>query len=308
MMRKIARNGLLFALVMIGICPWLAPVRGEAAQPCGVTFSAPAAAEGTIFTVNVLLEGPVGAATIWLSYDADNLLFLSASGESSFGGEGSVVLDYESQSQESVAFQMVFLALQAGSTDISCLRHDIVDGNGDRLEVSVGSCPVTVKPLCTGKHSYSNGVCSVCGDHLGQVIAGQTQGLGEDGTVTLLMQSNLNTVGQAVLGNGTYYFEGLENGSYYLEVSRPGYVTRRYPVEVAQGAVEQAVEIHRPGDLNGDGNVNTLDVGRANGYCKRMVELDPYELACADVSGDGKVNTLDVGRMNAHVKKINPLW
>jgi hypothetical protein len=61
------------------------------------------------------------------------------------------------------------------------------------------------------------------------------------------------------------------------------------------------VRVAIPGDDNGDGVVNILDVGVIAGHWLQTVPLSaPPKLANADVSGDGIVNILDVGVIAAH--------
>ena len=105
-----------------------------------------------------------------------------------------------------------------------------------------------------------------------------------------------------------YYFADVAAGTYTLKVSKSNHVTREYAVVVGNSSVIQDVKIHLKGDINGDGKVNTSDVGKANAHVKKVSTLTGYEFACADVNGDGKVNTSDVGKMNAHVKKTSLLW
>ncbi|MBQ2827233.1 MAG: dockerin type I repeat-containing protein, partial [Clostridia bacterium] len=112
-----------------------------------------------------------------------------------------------------------------------------------------------------------------------------------------------------VKGNSaSYTLSGVAAGTYTMKVSKNNHVTREYELTVGTGNVTQDVKIHLKGDINGDGRVNTTDVGRANAHAKKTNLLSGYELSCADVSGDGKVNTTDVGRMNAHAKKTNLMW
>ena len=112
-----------------------------------------------------------------------------------------------------------------------------------------------------------------------------------------------------VKGNTVAYsFADVAEGAYTLKVSKANHVTREYELTVGTDNVTLDVKIHLKGDINGDGKVNTTDVGRANAHAKKTNLLEGYALACADVSGDGKVNTTDVGRMNAHAKKTNLLW
>ena len=81
-----------------------------------------------------------------------------------------------------------------------------------------------------------------------------------------------------------------------------------YTVTVGAENVTQDVKIHLKGDINGDGRVNTSDVGKANSHAKGTSTLTGYDFACADVNGDGKVNTSDVGKINSHAKGTNKLW
>ena len=112
-----------------------------------------------------------------------------------------------------------------------------------------------------------------------------------------------------VTGNTVAYsFANVAPGTYTMKVSKANHVTREYTVVVGNSSVIQDVKIQLKGDINGDGKVNTSDVGKANAHVKKVSTLTGYEFACADVNGDGKVNTSDVGKMNAHVKKTSLLW
>ena len=54
-----------------------------------------------------------------------------------------------------------------------------------------------------------------------------------------------------------------------------------------------------PGDANGDGSVNTMDLIRLMKYISG-VEVDVAEGA-GDVNGDGKVNTMDLIRLMKYI-------
>ncbi len=113
----------------------------------------------------------------------------------------------------------------------------------------------------------------------------------------------------SVTGNSaSYEIKGIEAGIYMMKVMKKNHVTREYTVVVLDTAVTQDAKIHLLGDINGDGKVNTSDVGKANAHAKKTALLTGYELACADVNGDGRVNTSDVGKLNAHAKKTSLLW
>ena len=97
-------------------------------------------------------------------------------------------------------------------------------------------------------------------------------------------------------------------GTYTMKVMKNNHVTREYTVTVGAENVTQDVKIHLKGDINGDGKVNTSDVGKANSHAKGTSTLTGYDFACADVNGDGRVNTSDVGKINSHAKGTNKLW
>ena len=112
-----------------------------------------------------------------------------------------------------------------------------------------------------------------------------------------------------VQGNSANYtIEGVAPGTYTMKVMKKNHVTREYTVTVGAENVTQDVKIHLKGDINGDGKVNTSDVGKANSHAKGTSTLKGYDFACADVNGDGKVNTSDVGKINSHAKGTNKLW
>ena len=112
-----------------------------------------------------------------------------------------------------------------------------------------------------------------------------------------------------VKGNfASYTISGVASGTYTMKVSKKNHVTREYTVTVGTQAVTQNAQIHLKGDVNGDGKVNTSDVGKVNAHAKGVSSLTGYQFACADINGDGKVNTSDVGKLNAHAKGKNLLW
>lgn len=105
-----------------------------------------------------------------------------------------------------------------------------------------------------------------------------------------------------------YDIPEVSPGTYTMKVMKNNHVTREYTVTVGAENVTQDVKIHLKGDINGDGKVNTSDVGKANSHAKGTSTLTGYDFACADVNGDGKVNTSDVGKINSHAKGTNKLW
>lgn len=62
------------------------------------------------------------------------------------------------------------------------------------------------------------------------------------------------------------------------------------------------------GDINGDGQITTADVGLANSHAKGVKLLSGEKFNLADVNGDEKVSTADVGMINSHAKGVKKLW
>ncbi|MCD8329064.1 MAG: leucine-rich repeat protein [Ruminococcus sp.] len=104
-----------------------------------------------------------------------------------------------------------------------------------------------------------------------------------------------------------YEIEGLEAGTYTIIISGGKYAPRSYEIEVA-GNLTQDVYLNPYGDINGDGEVTTADVGLANCHAKGVTLLEDYEFDCADVNLDGSVTTADVGKINSHAKGVVALW
>lgn len=107
---------------------------------------------------------------------------------------------------------------------------------------------------------------------------------------------------------GTYTFEGLPVGDYTLTISGGNYAERTYEIVIAEGENTQDVELNPLGDINGDGDVTTADVGMANSHAKGVTTLEGYAFVCANVSGDDLVSTSDVGMINSHAKGVKTLW
>ena len=62
-------------------------------------------------------------------------------------------------------------------------------------------------------------------------------------------------------------------GTYTMKVMKQNHVTREYTVTVGSSNVVQDVKIHLKGDINGDGRVNTSDVGKINSHAKGTNKL-----------------------------------
>ena len=74
-------------------------------------------------------------------------------------------------------------------------------------------------------------------------------------------------------------------------------------ITIAQNQ-SQAIEDYQTGDLNGDANVNILDLGILSSfYLKDTIDNDSaLELRLADLNHDGKVNIFDLGAFFSHYR------
>ena len=136
-------------------------------------------------------------------------------------------------------------------------------------------------------------------------------------TIQLIQQGHSEPAYETIVPSGTkegnqytasYTISGVASGTYTMRVLKKNHVTREYTVTVTTGTKTQNAQIHLKGDINGDGKVNTSDVGKVNAHAKGASLLTGYQLVCADTNSDGKVNTSDVGKLNAHAKGKNLLW
>ncbi len=108
--------------------------------------------------------------------------------------------------------------------------------------------------------------------------------------------------------NKSYAFAGVDDGTYTMKVSKKDHATRTYEITVAGAAVTQDVKIHLIGDINGDGEVTTIDAARTNAHAKGATLLTGYEIACGDINGSGDITTIDAARVNAHAKGATLIW
>lgn len=109
---------------------------------------------------------------------------------------------------------------------------------------------------------------------------------------------------------------GVAPGQYTLEVSRPGYVTRRYTVDTTVDA-SLSVQLVATGNINGAA-VNGCDVEITDLAClyhylttndrtESRIEDEAYFMAVADVNGDSAVDVYDLQRLYEHVSGVNQL-
>lgn len=163
------------------------------------------------------------------------------------------------------------------------------------------SGPVTVP--ATG-HSYEKGFCILCGaKEPGVTLSGTVN---QDMTLELWNETGDRMICTATALDGSYTLENVEPGHYILKATKPGFVTRMYPVET--GAAAPEVILCRAGDVTGDGKINVLDVSRLYAHVRGTNPLEGYGLSCADLNGDSRCNILDAARAYAHARGADPLY
>ena len=129
------------------------------------------------------------------------------------------------------------------------------------------------------------------------------------GMTVTAVSSDGTEVSETVKSMSEYSITGLDAGTYTLKISGGKYAPREYIIEISDVDVSQDVSLNPYGDITGDGEVTTADVGLANSHAKGVKLLEGYQLVCADVTGDdSSVTTADVGRINSHAKNVINLW
>ncbi len=175
-------------------------------------------------------------------------------------------------------------------------------------------CDETEHRTQVGEHRYNGGnTCTVCGFKKGTTFSGTVTSFGTAGTnlnLQLIPSGSQEPVFEADTdkNNGNFSFSGVEAGTYTVKVSKENHVTREYEVTIGNEPVNLDVKLHLVGDITGDGQINIMDVNRANLHFKKKITLTGYEFDCANITGDTQVNIMDVNRMNLHFKGKSKLW
>ena len=150
-------------------------------------------------------------------------------------------------------------------------------------------------PTCT-ETGLTDGVqCSVCNE----VLTAQQ-------TIPVIDHEYLVTQVPVTCTGYGYDLHQCQNcgNSVYHNVTDP--TGHRYENGVCTVCGDGSIAI-LPGDVNGDGERNIIDVSAHYAYVKGTPPLDSGFLPYADVNGDGNVDIADTARLYAHVKGTKPL-
>lgn len=102
---------------------------------------------------------------------------------------------------------------------------------------------------------------------------------------------------------GDYIFEDVEQGSHAYHVVHMCYEQTTGNVNVSTDAVVDVVLAGIPGDANGDGIINVLDVISMTTYFLGN-EVEPFCFHNADINNDQLINVIDViGTVNMFSEK-----
>lgn len=136
---------LLLMCVMTVLLPWCGIT--AFAATARIAFSDPSAAAGSEFTVRMKITGsePLSTADVMLSYDAASLEFIE--GTNTDGGNGALRVhgDAGSGGASTLAYELKFKALTAGTSQITVKEQEVYDANSKLVTVDQqGQSKVTV--------------------------------------------------------------------------------------------------------------------------------------------------------------------
>ena len=155
---------------------------------------------------------------------------------------------------------------------------------------------------------YISYLCPGCGDTYNEVLPAMKSELkctikipGKDkysATVEIRSEETSEVVNsQTVDGE---FSVNLEPGNYTALITSEGCVARTYELTVKPEEVTVIdAELHLSGDVNGDGDITTADVGLANAHAVGTKALLDYDFEVADMTEDDEITTRDVGVINA---------
>ena len=140
----------------------------------------------------------------------------------------------------------------------------------------------------------------------GAVSGNVTTGGNAADPVTIALKQDGSTVKTTTVTGGSYLVSGLTDGTYTLEASKPGCVSRSYTVAVKDGEIVSSLDVVlvarsniNGAAVNGD-DVEITDVAclyrylTANDRSQSSIPDEAYFLAVADVNSDGAVDVYDL--------------
>ena len=138
-------------------------------------------------------------------------------------------------------------------------------------------------------------------------ISGSISGFSGTGAATItLTASGASEPVMTCTGTETYSFEGVEPGTYTLNISAgTQYVPRDYTVTVGTEDVICNVQINLLGDIDQNGRVGASDITLLRRHVSRMsIITDEYVLKLCDADRDGNIRSADITRLLRYVSRI----
>lgn len=222
-----------------------------------------------------------------------------------------VVAFNTSGSDKTVKYDLASFSKKGTTVDVIRTSGDMATGENwaelAPLTVTNGTFEATLKA-----NSITTFVVNGVTMPEGKTVTGTVKAPGTDSTpvdVTFVdNNSGLVAYETTSASDMTYSAENVLQGEYTVVFEKDNCVTRKYDLTLGEEGAVLDAELHLKGDVNGDGEITTADVGLANADAVGMTELTGYDFTVADVSGDGDITTSDVGVINAHVRGSGYLW
>ncbi len=216
-----------------------------------------------------------------------------------------------SGSDKTVKYDLASFGKKGTTVDVIRTSGDMATGENwaelSPLTVTNGTFEATLKA-----NSITTFVVNGVTMPEGKTVTGTVKAPGTDSTpvdVTFVdNNSGLVAYETTSASDMTYSAENVLQGEYTVVFEKDNCVTRKYDLTLGEEGAVLDAELHLKGDVNGDGEITTADVGLANADAVGMTELTGYYFTVADVSGDGDITTSDVGVINAHVRGSGYLW
>ena len=140
----------------------------------------------------------------------------------------------------------------------------------------------------------------------GAVSGNVTTGGNAADPVTIALKQDGSTVKTTTVTGGSYLVSGLADGTYTLEASKPGCVSRSYTVAVKDGEIVSSLDVVlvARGDINGAvssmgyvvdaSDMQCLYEMLTSGTYSGNIEDETYRNAVADFNSDGAVDVYDL--------------
>ncbi len=161
------------------------------------------------------------------------------------------------------------------------------------------------------EHVFKDGVCE-CGYEFIPAVVGNIgfSGSGSGAVTIALFKQGQTAASHTLTAETKYVIEGVADGTYTMQVSKTGYVTREYTVTVSGGNAVQDVELWMRGDVDGNGKITAVDkkmyfnhINQTDGY-----SFTDYRFKVGDLDEDGSVNAKDKKMIYNHISGLSLLW